>query len=417
MEVDGQLGRLPDLGEAAEGPERLLQVGEGLAVGRPRHGPEPRLAEIGDRLLPQLPAQGVVGQPLGLLGDALGREPLDGLGDAGVQGALPVVEQPLVRHLVRERVLERVLEVRKEPGLVEELRGLEVGELGAHLGLRRVGNGQEQREGHVLADDRGGLEQPLGLGRQAVDARGQDGLHGGGDRQVLDGPGEPVGAALAGQGRRLHQGPHALLEEEGIRFRPLDQEPLERAECRVGAEERLEQLVGALGRQGIDPELAVVGLAAPGVPVLGPVVDEEQEARRGQALDEAVEQGLGLAVDPVQVLEDHHQRLDLALAQQQALDRVERLLAPLERIEGLPGRLVHRHVEERQEGGHDGRERRGERQDLPGDLLPDLPRVVAALDREVAAQQLDHGQVGRGLAVGDRGRLPGSASRARGGSG
>ena len=88
--------------------------------------------------------------------------------------------------------------------------------------------------------------------------------------------------------------------------------------------------------------------------VLGAVVDEEQEARRGQALDEAIEQGLGLAVDPVQVLEDHHQRLDLALAQQQALDRVERLLAPLERIEGVPGRLVHRHVEERQEGGHDG---------------------------------------------------------------
>ena len=39
---------------------------------------------------------------------------LDGLGDAGVEGALPVVEQPL--------------EVRKESGLVEELRGLEMGE-------------------------------------------------------------------------------------------------------------------------------------------------------------------------------------------------------------------------------------------------------------------------------------------------
>ena len=250
-----------------------------------------------------------MGQPLGLLGDALGSESLDGLGDAGVQGALPVVEQPPVRDFVGERVLERVLEVRKEPGLVEELRGLEARQLGAHLVLRRVGDGQEQRHGHVLADDRGRLEQSLGLGRQAVDARGQDGLHGGGDLQVLDGPGEPVGAALAGQGRRLHQGPHTLLEEERIGFRPLDQELLERAEGHVRAEERIEQLVGALGRQGIDPELAVVGLAAPGVLVLGAVVDEEQEARRGQAVDEAIEQGLGLAVDPVQVLEDHHQRL------------------------------------------------------------------------------------------------------------
>ena len=176
---------------------------------------------------------------------------------------------------------------------------------------------------------------------------------------MLDGPGEPVGAALADQGPRLHQRPHALLEEEGIGLRPLDQEPLERGEGRVVAEERLEQLVGALGRQRIDPELAVVGLAAPGVPVLRPVVDEEQEARRGQALDEAVEQGLGLAVDPVEILEDHHQRLDLALAQQQALDRVERLLAPLDRIERLPGRLVDRDVEQRQE-------RRARRARAPG---------------------------------------------------
>ena len=68
MEVDGQLGRRPGLGETAEGPERLLQVGHGLAIGRPRHGPQPGLAEIGDRLLPHLPAQGVVGQPLDLLG-------------------------------------------------------------------------------------------------------------------------------------------------------------------------------------------------------------------------------------------------------------------------------------------------------------------------------------------------------------
>jgi hypothetical protein len=55
-DVDGQLGRLAGLGKTAESPEPLLQVGNGLAVGSPRHGPEPGLAEIGDRLLPQLPA-------------------------------------------------------------------------------------------------------------------------------------------------------------------------------------------------------------------------------------------------------------------------------------------------------------------------------------------------------------------------
>ena len=52
VRVDGQLGRLPGLRETAEGAERLLQVGNSLAVGGPRHGPEPCLAEVGDRLLP-----------------------------------------------------------------------------------------------------------------------------------------------------------------------------------------------------------------------------------------------------------------------------------------------------------------------------------------------------------------------------
>jgi hypothetical protein len=60
VDVDGQLGRLPGLGEVAEGLERLLQVGDGLAVTCPRRGPEPRLAEIGDCLLPQLSVQGVM---------------------------------------------------------------------------------------------------------------------------------------------------------------------------------------------------------------------------------------------------------------------------------------------------------------------------------------------------------------------
>jgi len=72
MDVGGQLGRGPGLGQTTESHERLLQVRNCLAVGAPRHGPNPRLAEIGYRFLPQLPTQGVMGQPFRLLGDALG---------------------------------------------------------------------------------------------------------------------------------------------------------------------------------------------------------------------------------------------------------------------------------------------------------------------------------------------------------
>ena len=84
VDVDGQLRRLPGLGQMTQRPKRLLQVRNGLVIGTPRHGPQSRLAEIRYRLLPQLSPQGVMGQPLRLLGDALAREPLDGLGDAGM---------------------------------------------------------------------------------------------------------------------------------------------------------------------------------------------------------------------------------------------------------------------------------------------------------------------------------------------
>ena len=53
-------------------------------------------------------------------------ERLDRLDDPRVKLAAALLQQAAVGHLVRERVLERVLEIREEPGLVEELGGLQV---------------------------------------------------------------------------------------------------------------------------------------------------------------------------------------------------------------------------------------------------------------------------------------------------
>jgi hypothetical protein len=65
------------------------------------------------------------------------------------------------------------------------------------------------------------------------------------------------------------------------------------------------------------------------VAILGTVVHGEENGRRRQALHEPVEHALGLGIDPLQVLEDHQQRLDATLAHKQALDRVERASATL----------------------------------------------------------------------------------------
>jgi hypothetical protein len=102
----------------------LLEIRDGIAMGTARHGAEPRLVEIGDRLLPQFAVQGMVGQPLGLLGDASSPEPLDRSGNSRVQISPPVLQNAPVGHLVRQRVFEGVFDIGKKGCLIEKLRAL-----------------------------------------------------------------------------------------------------------------------------------------------------------------------------------------------------------------------------------------------------------------------------------------------------
>src|SRR5215813_13875117 len=100
-------------------------------------------------------------QAFDLLFSSLRVQRLDRRDDASVQSPPPVLQDAPVGHLVRERVLERVFEVREDARLVEELGSLEVTQSPTQVVLGRVGNGLQQREGHILANDRGGLEQTL----------------------------------------------------------------------------------------------------------------------------------------------------------------------------------------------------------------------------------------------------------------
>jgi hypothetical protein len=106
----------------------------------------------------------------------------------------------------------------------------------------------------------------------------------------------------------------------------------------------------------------------------------------------------------VEVLEDHGQGLDLALARKQALHRIEYALATLRRIEPGP-RLVGCNVEQRQERGQRRLQCAVERKHFARDALAHLPCVVARLNLEIAAKEIDDGQVDGGLAVGDRSGL------------
>ena len=250
---------------------------------------------------------------------------------------------------------------------------------------------QQDRERHILTDDRGRLEQPLVLWREPVDPDGQDSLDCGRNLDVGKDLRQPVRAALAHERLGFNQRPNSLLQEEGIALGPFNQDGREGLDCPVLSKEAVEQLERTLGRQRIEPELGVEGLAPPAVLVLRPVVDEEEEPGRRHAFDEAVQQGLGLGVNPVEVLEGHQERLELGLAQEQALDRVQRALSALGRVERLPLGVFAGHVEE----GKERRERRlkgaVQHEDPSRHLFPDLTGTIAVADTKIAFKQIDHG--------------------------
>ena len=187
-DIDGLLVALATLGEMLQGHQRLLEARHRLPTGRACQRLVARLAAVGDGLVPHLAPQGVVRQPFHLVGEPVGIVLFDGRHNAAMEQALPLVQQPPIGHLVRQGVLEGVLALREQAGFVEELGGLQVRQAAVQRLVGRVGNGLQQRPGHLRANHRGGLEQALLLRWQPVNARRQYCLHRGGDLQALQRP-------------------------------------------------------------------------------------------------------------------------------------------------------------------------------------------------------------------------------------
>ena len=106
----------------------------------------------------------MVRQPFDLFRHMVGGEPLDGLHDLGMQGAPPLLEEPAVCHLVGEGMLEGVFALGEEARLIEELGSLQVGEAVMQRLLGQLGNGLQERQGHLSANHGGRLQQTLVFG-------------------------------------------------------------------------------------------------------------------------------------------------------------------------------------------------------------------------------------------------------------
>ena len=219
-----------------------------------------------------------MGETIDVLRQPIRVEPLENGNEPGMNGASPLLEHAAVGHLVGEGVLERVLGRREEPGLVEELRGLQPRQAIPQLIFRLLRRLEKHGPGDVLADDGGGLEKLLVPGREAVDARGENGLHGGGH---LNGDGilaEAIRAGLAHQHLGLHERAHALLEEERVAFGSLDEQALEGPQLLVIAEQGLEERLRGFPGEGIDAELPIERLVASCAGTRGDVTASRAEA-------------------------------------------------------------------------------------------------------------------------------------------
>ena len=110
------------------------------------------------------------------------------------------------------------------------------------------------------------------------------------------------------------------------------------------------------GRRGerIEPELGIVGFARPAVMIFGTVADEQEQAggretcRPSYPADACVSPSIQCRFSTTK-----QRGLDLALPQQQMLDGVQERWRRCGRIEGLPLRVLDRHIQEHEEGRQD----------------------------------------------------------------
>ena len=83
-----------------------------------------------------------------------------------------------------------------------------------------------------------------------------------------------------------------LLQKERIALCAVDQEAPEIGERRISPQERLQKFAGVAGRQCVEPELLIVGLASPAVRVFRPIIHQQEQSGRRHALNQGIEQGL-----------------------------------------------------------------------------------------------------------------------------
>ena len=92
-----------------EGFQAALENADGVVIGAAPHRTPAAAQLVGNRLLPKLGAEGVVGEPVDMLVEAVAEDRFDDFDRLGMQRAPQPDENGAVGDLAGQLVLERVL--------------------------------------------------------------------------------------------------------------------------------------------------------------------------------------------------------------------------------------------------------------------------------------------------------------------
>ena len=189
-----------------------------------------------------------------------------------------------------------------------------------------AGHPDQEVEGEGPADHRGQLGDRLGRA-QRVEPGQKRSLEGARDLEVHQGRGQDPGIFGPDQEARLQHGPLDLLHEQGDpRGRGHDAFH-DRFGQASAPGQHVDELPDLLLAQRLQPERRQVGPFPRGFE-LGARRDEEQNRKGAESDQQKGERVDGRGVAPVQILEQHHQRLSSAHGRDPADQHLDRPLEP-----------------------------------------------------------------------------------------